>query len=307
MIPALLDTVALFRDHREDALMKSTELQHRHESYASKLRSDLAEIGASGKQGKPSRLLRAVQESAFTLFKWTDALTSTIVWEGAYRQALAEKKSEAAAVEAADDVIRSTFPAAATAEQPAILRDKRAMGAILTFFGFFSKMGNLTASIWRDKSPAEALGRTLALLVVLGPVSEILSGRGPDDDEEWVEWLIRKMLASPGGMVPVAGFMVEPLAGAATSAAFGKDVKLRAPSARAAPMASTLEGIGKLAYKVAGEKDGEAQFWALIEALALGLKLPVSQPRRTLSHLRAVMEGEETLSPGGIIYGAEKR
>jgi hypothetical protein len=253
----------------------------------------------------------------------TDRLTSTITWEGAYRDAIADGKAEAAAVAHADTIVRRHFPSPDIAEQPAILRDKRGMGALLVFFGYASKLGNIIGRDWyetgvvlRDEQAgygdkasavAKSVARFWAVMFVSNVLAEFLMGRGPDEDEGYPEWLLRKLLTGPFYLFPFIGGGLEI---AANRLVFGH---FKYTSPRQAPATAAAQRVFDAVAKAAdSEQDADARVWAVLETIGLGAKLPVAQPSRTGRYLTDLATGEaEPRNPAdvlsGLIYGERDR
>jgi hypothetical protein len=337
LVPQLLKgaTVAGYVSMRREALAKSPELKHRAEHFRTRLMQELGGAGKAGNLKPHSRWAKAVRESAWWFMEQTDKLTSTVIWQGAYEQALAKGLDDAAAVRAADDVLQDTMPSNVAAEQPAILRDRTGVGALLAFYGYFSRVYNLNAELWHDAAVAwesaedldeklravpgiaQAAGRTLAILFVTGVASEFLSGRGPDRDDDgpdegWGEWLLRKMLASPFAMIPIFGGLGEMGVNKAVSAAFHKGkAQDRKLSFRAAPALAAWQRMFEAGGKALGGKNADDKAKALFEVWAVAYKLPVSQPERTAGYAANLLRGKERPRkpldiPAGLVYGSRK-
>ena len=308
----------------------SAELRGRRASATSILRRELGDVGAAGGDRGAARLLRRARETAFFMQEALDELTSSLVWEGAYRQGLSRELDESAAIAEADATVRRLFPGNALAEQPAALRDKSGVGSVLAFFSYFSKVQNRLAREWhgpmsdwalaRDgqqrlaagADAARAAGRTLAVLFVMGPIAEMLSGRGPEDDEEPEEWALRKTLSSVFGMVPLFGWVGEAAVGHLVSAAFHGESRQRSMSARAAPVVSLVERVAKAIERASTSDDGGEAAARLLEALLAFLGVPTSQPVRTGRYLVELVEGTATAENpadvvSGVIYGERER
>jgi hypothetical protein len=268
-----------------------------------------------------------VRESAYWLFDAQDKLQSTIIWTAAYRDALrVDGVDEARASEIADVAVRSSLPTFNTAEQPTMLRNKHVFGGMLMFYSYFSKLSNMMRQPWHEvetafhdggtlyggASVAKALGQTLAIILVANVGAELLSGRGPEDDEEIPEWVVRKVVSAPGALVPIPGvnYMYEIGAGALSSLLFHGEVRKREASIRAHPAASIIEKVLREVKKIADdEKEPVDKILALALAVGIFFKLPIgSQFSRTVGYATSGLE--EDLSRGdvediasGLIYG----
>lgn len=307
-------------EQRREALERSPELRLRADSLRQRLNRELAEIGPAGKR---RTVLDNVRETAWVFMEMTDRLTSTVIWEAAYRDARASGLADAEAIRQSDARVRGSMPTHELAEQPALLRDKRTIGALIAFFTYFSKLYNINARVWDPiltkleggeygeaaRSAPAAAGKTLAVLFFAGVVGEYLSGRGPEEDEESEEWLLRKMLAAPALQVPFIGAAGEYGADRAVAALYGRDWKRRAFSARAFPAMATMQQMLTALERAANsERDGDKRVLAGLEIVLLGAGLPASQPARTLGYLMSAADGEAAPRDpldfaAGAIYG----
>ena len=253
-----------------------------------------------------------LREHAFVFQEWTDKATSTPLWIGAYRQALADGKADGEAVRFADATVRKGFPSHSAVDKAALLRDKGFWGAMTVFYGYFSQVYNLQRRIVHEIhlaqgfketsfSVVKASARLLALWSSSALIAEALSGRGPEDDdgedelERYATWASRKLLLAPLTTLPVPM-----IAGGVESLIAGKK-----PSVRAAPGYAALEGIFKTAAKVmqSGEgADAEKQFFAVARAVGLTFGVP-TRPMRSAEYVLKAVNGDADTS--GEAFGAE--
>jgi len=319
---------------RRRALQASPELRNRAENMRMRLQLQLGELGRAGKRGVVGGLLEKSRETAWIFMEWTDRITSTIIWDGAYRQAAAKGLTEADAVAEADAAVRSMLPSHNIAEQPAFLRDRRGMGGLVAFYGYFSKLYNVQRAIFHEPTVewqnaddlggkvkvlpgvAHAAGRALAVFFVANVLADFLMGRGPEDDEEWPEWLTRKMLAAPWGMVPIFGVGLEEATNRLTSYLWQGEAKHRQFSVRASPAAAGLERLVLAIMKIADEeKDNDDRLWALLEFFGLVFKTPVGsrQVGRTGRYVTSggaaddASAGDAKQVGSGLVYGERDR
>jgi GGDEF domain-containing protein len=240
----------------------SAEMRFRDEGLVSELRRDMEKMTKSGPLAHGP--LAAYRDSAFVFMEVTDKATSIPTWLGAFKQAAEEGKSEAQAVEFADSVVRQLFPSQSVVDKAGWLRDKGFMGMITSMYGYLSVVYNQQRDIAHELHTAKGtrellkrtplvVGRLLALWATSIVLGELLTGRGPDDDdgqdelERWRNYLARKMALAPFVPLPI------PVASLMESWALGKK-----PSMRAAPgfafIDPMLRAAGR-AYKAA--KSGE--------------------------------------------------
>lgn len=167
--------------------------------------------------------LRWFEDHAFSFMEMSDRATTVPIWTGAYRQALAAGEAHGDAVTFADAQIHHLFPSHTALDQAAWVRDRGFIGTSLMFYGFFSVAYNVAASkidviLGKEASgwdKAKASGALLAYLMAIGPVAELLSGRGPpppEEDEEAEDraarlagWTLEKIALTGMAALPFGG------------------------------------------------------------------------------------------------------
>lgn len=283
---------------RAFVLEHSGEVRARTEDHRREL--DLQVRDITKRQNLPARAARAYRDHAFWIAEQIDAATVTPAWLGRYRQAEAEGRSHAEAVELANLVIQQSFPSRFALDMAPLQRDKGFLGQLSYMMGYLNVLYNLDRrqlhTAFRErgvdwKRRAWALGHYVAGIIASRVWAEFLVGRGPeasdgdDELERWAVWFLRKMLVGTISPMPMIGGMVE-------SWALGK-----APSIRLNPQFAVLDGIGKVAWRTwQGGGDGEAAAWAAARALGM-LR---GYPTRPMRWVERAMQGE---GPGGVIYG----
>lgn len=259
--------------------------------------------------GRTPRAISWMRDHAFSFMEWTDKVTSAPIWLGAYREALADGRSDAAAIEHADVVIRKIFPSHSAVDQAAITRDKGFWGYNTLFYSYLSTMYQANRDIVHELHLAEdgadmakrlpaVSGRLLALWASYGILSELLTGRGKEEGEDWDEWFLRKLLISPVQTLP------GPVAGAIESLALGKK-----PSIRAAPAFAALESVFRAVQRArSGEADAVDELDAALRAVGAVGGLPTRPFTTTGKYLLDVATGDESPRDpadfiGGVVYG----
>lgn len=292
---------------------KSGEMRFRDNSFSSEFNRAMKSVTQT--RNVATRVLDAFTANAFQVFEYSELVSTTGVWMGAYRQAMQEGQSDADAVTYANAVIRKIVPANSAIDKPEILRSKGGVAALLMFHGYMNTVYNLyrdaahplyTMALegkGRPRTVAGVAARTLGIAVSVALVSEFLSGKGPepsdgeDEAERWANWAKRKLLMSPLQAVPLLGEAVEGVAGAAS----GKRV-----SARGAPAAGVGIEIAKAVFKAQQEgKDDWDKVLGLVKAAGMMKGLPV-RPLRALDYLHDLLVGDKELSaetPSALIYG----
>lgn len=296
---------------RRQALEKSHAVRHRAEDVRRRVRAQLEDIGQEGRRTAAVRWLNKVQDSAFWFLERSDRLVSTIVWDAAYTQSLSAGNSEADAIVEADDAVVSSLPVQDTVLKPALLRDKRGVAQLLVFFGYFSKTYNQVAAMldpvlveWDNaegvgEKAAAAVplalkaGQVMAMLAVAQVMAEFVQGRGPEEDEEWPEWAIRKILAGPFLLFPFIGQFAEEGINRAVSAAFDGDAKSRPINVRSGFILEALKRAWRAVEKASDEDRGDGQrVLDVLEFLGVVTATPTgsAQFRRTADY---ALEGLE--------------
>ena len=321
-----------FRKMREFVLEHSAEVAHRARQDETSLVHQLDVISGKDVQLNPARrFIRGVQESAFALMRWTDALTTTPTWWASYQQSMAERRvaitegkldhadAHAEAVKRADFVIGRLFPSHEAGERSAVLNDRGFLGSLLMFHSYMNKIYNLqrlTAhegiTTWQDPGStslqklgafSRATGLLLAQWVVFGAAGELLSGRGAEEGEEHWEWLLRKIFSAPFSTIPFIGQGAEQVIGSTLTG-----VRPR-PSVRAAPGLAVIDSVIRNWDRMRREDEPDKALFDLFEIVGVVTGLPTNQVRRTGRFLAG---GEADPSKpadfaSGIIYGKRPR
>jgi hypothetical protein len=321
-----------YKSMRKEALERSRELRNRTTHYSQKLRRELSEKGASGQRGRWAEAMHQMREFGGVFEEAVDQITSTVIWEGGYRQALGKGMDEKAAVTHADALVRRNFVSKNISEQPSILRDRQTVGAVMTFFSYFSKLSQVhfriidrfNESRFEGKAAAgsvRAAAQFLAVSVAAFGLSEALSGNGPEKDEDLAEWMRRRMLTSPWSMVPIFGEFAAKSGAAIEDQISGKKRGYR-PNPRVAPAAAGAQRLYDQGAKVfnAKKSDGERAI-AAFDVMLTALGIPgAGALGRAANYLRAVDEGKASTDarlqlgdesvtipggavPSGLIYG----
>lgn len=297
----------------EMALEKSGELRFRRDQLQRDLARQVKQLTATGPLARGP--LAWFRDHAFTFVEWSDRATSTPIWLGAYRQALAQGQTDEAAVRCADSIIRKAFPSHSAVDQAALLRDKGFWGLSTVFYGYLNVTYNLNRDVVHaaaagDIGLARASGRLMALWISYGVVSELLTGRGPEEGDEneelvdlvgleearWVGWFTRKLLLAPLSSLPF------PIANMFESLALGKR-----PSVRAPPVFQVVESLGKALQQATREDGGGRALLHLLRGVGILAGVPI-RPLAPLQYLIDVVEGERQPEgpadlASGLIYG----
>lgn len=187
----------------------------------------------SGKRG----IRAAAMKMAMEVHRWTVPLAERAIWLGRYQQAQAQGVSIDEAVRLADKSIRTTQQAGAPKDLSAAERDPRYkwvrmfIGPMIIMNNRLQESGLRGLYLGRVQSPARALGTWLSAGVLSNAVFELLTGRGPGDEDDdgdvdaadWAMWLARKTLLFPFQTFP----LLRDVAGAIDATLDGKAVMSR--------------------------------------------------------------------------------
>lgn len=285
---------------------KSGEMRTRRDQLTRELGKRVKKLSAWG--GAPAAALRAAREHAFVFMEMSDKMTSTPVWLGRYRQALADGASDADAVTLADRAVRQVFPSHSPVDAAPILRDKNGIGLGLLFYGFLSTYYNGIADLTHQFGRADGFaakarmgGRLMAYVACVSVLSEFLRGRGKEPDEEWAEWFARKFMVGPISAVPYGGDVSNLIEGKL----LGKRTNPRVVS-----MIGVLDEFVKAAVEAGDdEKDLDKRLTRLARAAGPLFGIPgVGQGVRTGAYAEGVASGDiDVRNPAdaaaGAIYG----
>ena len=194
---------------------KSGEMRHRMDTLDRDIRQTIATM--AGKKNP----LTAAKRFAFHGIGYMDRMVTIPTWVGAYNKALSEGMAEDQAVYAADKAIRSTQGSASAKDLAAVATGQGQWGQALKlmtlFYSYVSTVYQRQRTLARDvrragvKDVPQLMARAWWLVVVPPLLSELLAGRGPDDDEDWGAWAFKNMLFQTVGAIPVVRDAARPL------------------------------------------------------------------------------------------------
>ncbi len=167
-------------------------------------------------QGSKNPLTEA-KRFAFVGIGYMDRAVVIPTWLGAYNKAVAAGMEEDAAIFAADKAVRQSQGAGAAKDLAAVQRGTGRFGELskmLTmFYSYMSAAYQRMRTLGRDVRGAvreraadrfpELLARAWWLLIVPPILSELLAGRGPEEDEDWGLWAMQKIILQMVGPIPL--------------------------------------------------------------------------------------------------------
>jgi hypothetical protein len=289
---------------------KSGEMRNR----ANDLERDIR-LALKRMEGRDSPLDN-VRRFAFRGIALFDAAVSLPTWTGAYHKGLREGMSEAEAVGYADKMVRDTQGAGSVKDLSAFQRGSEAMKLLGMFYSYFNVFYNRQRSLVRDARAADSfsdymdvVAQGFWLLVVPTLLGALLSGQGPEDDEEWWTWAARNVGFGVFAGIPWA----RDIANAASNEIAGKSFG----GAKLSPVQGIGEGTIRLfkdaAKLVEGKETSRTSIKNTFNVVGLFTGLPLGQVGASSQFVWDALV-EETQDPEGLLdwlkglaYGPERK
>jgi hypothetical protein len=213
-------------------------------------------------------------------------------WWGGFQKGLHEMNGdEARAAEYADSVVRMSQGSGSTKDLARVQRGGDLLRLCTMFYSYFNTLYNLGArgvsALKNDHSPAgifRAANTALLLWFVPAVLSELVAGRGPDEDggEEWGTWAAMNLLQYP--FQAVVG--VRDVA----NAIFGEYGYQLTPAASAP---KSLVAWFKAVAKAIKDEDPGKIVRPTVEAAGYLFGLPLKQPIITVGNLWDYITGND--------------
>jgi hypothetical protein len=183
----------------------SGEMRHRGEHLDATFNQVLDTLA-----GKPS-VRKAIMQHAMLIHMIADRIGTTGIWLGKYYQEFEQisanakdehdlAEAEAEARRLADKTIRTTQTAGAPKDLSSFERDPKYAWARMFLGPMIIMQNELRGAAITKRNVAMTL---LATWILPSVMFELAVGRGPDDDEDWKAWALRKMAIYPMQMVPL--------------------------------------------------------------------------------------------------------
>jgi hypothetical protein len=237
MAQAVAQTSAHPIDTFRFVMQRSDEMRHRMDTIDRDIRTEIARISAKTLPGKAMNKANEAKVFMFHGIGLMDRAVSVPTWIGAYNKALAGGMSEPDAAYAADKAVRQSQGAAGPKDLAAIQRGTGKWGEALKlftmFYSFFSAQYQRQRTLGRDvggrdvrreRNVPRLAARAFWMLVLPPLLVEVLKmplgAGGPDDEEWWTQWVLRKLLGNALGPIPLARDVFEPAWNAARGGTF---------------------------------------------------------------------------------------
>jgi|GEM_PF-4852521 len=183
---------------------KSTMMRNRNKTFDRDVRDSINAI-------KGNSALDNLERTYFAHIGFMDLSVSIPTWIGAYEKFLAEGMEEADAVANADRIVRMSQSAGGAKDLAGIQQGDEIKRAFVMFYSYFSVLHNLLrrrgSMARREGVSAESVAKTtmsaLYLLVLPAVLTELVLGRGPeeDEDEEFLPWALKLSASYPASTV----------------------------------------------------------------------------------------------------------
>ena len=278
--------------HRLPELWEQTKAMS--EFMANRINSYDREIRDMSKMLKPNasyfEVLEIFRKHAFTPMGYFQLAVDLPTWWGAYYKGLDEYGGDdVKAIAFADSAVRITQSGGNVEDLAAIQRGGEIQRLFTMFYSYFSAFYNLSAlqfsQIKLDNKPEAILrAANMALLLWFVPsiLSELVAGRGPDDDEETWKWFSQNVLSYP--FQTVVG--VRDIANGIFS-----EFDYQITPAQGAP--ASLVKWAKNVYKAIAEGKTDHLLKSSVEALGFVAHLPIKQAVISVGNVWEYINGDD--------------
>lgn len=278
------------------AMEKSGEMRNRVQTLDRDVRDSMRRLAGE------TSLIADVQRTAFVMTALADKAVTVPTWIGAYDQALSEGKSEADAISLADSAVRMSQGGGGAKDLAAVQRSNEFMKLVTMFYTPFSALYARLRDVQHQTAVQgigylpTAVARVWWLAILPAVLGEVLAGRGPDEDEDEVEWAVRKALMYPISTIPLVRDMAG-LVEAQMVKVTGGEMEFQ-PTYQLSPITSAIGKAWRtiVANPLAvaqGDKEPSADMaWGAVESAGFVFGLPTAQVSITGSYLLDLMTGD---------------
>jgi hypothetical protein len=269
-----------------DVLERSVAMRQRREDFSRDARDYVKTRG-----GK----LNGFEKFYFSFIGMMDNAVMVPVWIGAYRKAMAENGgNDGEAVQYADSVIRRSQGAGSPKDLSRVQGGPELRRMLTVHYSFLSRQyGLFRRTVTNATEGRWTKSRTLASVAMIGVLSpivaELVAGRPPEDDEDWLPWAIQEVAQSAAGSIVL-------LRDAAN--ALGMNAFSYSPSPVIAVGTKTVGSLQTIGEQTIGEVFGdedqeltEAETKEIVETVGFWTKTPTRAVWRWVTEFTRWMEG----------------
>lgn len=290
---------------------RSGEMRNRMNDLERDIRQALLKI-----EGKTDFRSEA-QRFAFRGIALFDHAVTIPTWIGAYNKALKEGRTDAEAAAYGDKMVRDTQGAGSAKDLAAVQRGGEMLKLFTMFYSYFNVLYNRQRTLVRDARAVRSVGEAMDvlaqsfwLLVVPQLLGQLLTGQGPDDDEDWGSWAARNIFFGLFSGLP----WFRDAANTVNNMAGGKGNYGGAKLSPVQGVWDTLIHTGKdVASLINGDDTSETGIKYAFNSVGLILGLPTGQVGTTSQFLwDALVSGSQNPDGlkewmSGLVYGPERK
>jgi hypothetical protein len=274
-----------------DVLERSVAMRQRREAFSRDARDYV--------KTRKNRL-NGFEKFYFSFIGMMDNAVMVPVWIGAYRKAMAENGgNDGEAVQYADSVIRRSQGAGSPKDLSRVQGGPELRRMLTVHYSFLSRQYGLfrrTATNAREGRWTKS--RTLASVAMIGVLSpiiaELVAGRPPEDDEDWLPWAIQEVAQSAAGSIVLLRDVAN---------ALGMNAFSYSPSPVISVGTKTVGAIQTLGEQTIGEVFGdedqevtESELREIVETVGFWTRTPTRAVWRVVTSFTDWMQGYDVES-----------
>lgn len=224
LVPAIASAAKSPIDSYRFVAERSGEVRHRMDTLDRDIGLAIRNLSGGTALNKAMSPLTKAKEFAFHGIGYMDRVVTVPTWIAGYNKALAEGKSEEDAIYEGDKAVRLSQGAGSAKDLAAVQRGTGRYGEVFKlltmFYSYMSAFYQRERTLGRDIGQAvrernyrmtpQLLARAWWLVVLPPVLTEVLAGRGPDDDDDWAWWAFEKMLVNLLGPLPIIRDIADP-------------------------------------------------------------------------------------------------
>lgn len=271
-------------------LLKSAEfITSRSEFMRNRVSNMDRDIRDMGKHLGARSALSAVDQTYFAVIGLGDAMVSMPTWLGAYHQGLdLFQGDEAKAIAHADRTVRMSQGSGAPKDLAAVQRGSELHRMFTMFYSYFAVLNNMlrrTKQNTRGMADAPRAALSFLYLVVIPAVlTDLIVGRGPEDDDEWLSWAAGKIVTYP----LMSMVLLRDLAQVVSSLSTGEPTF----GYRLSPVADAFAKLADTMVQAQQGEIDESLVRSVTGALGIWLKLPTNQVWKSGHYLHHYFDGD---------------